>query len=51
MIRAAIRFLRVLPARLELEHLRWASTQINPLHPDVPYIAHRVAELEGACRG
>lgn len=51
MIRAAIHFLRLLPARLELEHLRWAARQIHPLHSDVPYIAHRIAHLEDRCYG
>lgn len=49
MIRAALAFLRVLPARLELEHLRWASREICPLHRDVPYIALRISELEDFC--
>ena len=25
---------------------RWALREINPLHPDLPYIVHRLAELE-----
>lgn len=49
MIRAAIRFFRLLPARLELEHLRWASREIHPLHPAVPEIVHRISELEARC--
>lgn len=27
---------------------RWALKEISPLHPDVPYIVRRLAELRGA---
>lgn len=52
MIRTVIRFVRILPARLELEHLRWARrhlTRHNPLHPDLPDIVRRIAHLEVSC--
>jgi hypothetical protein len=45
-IRAVLRFFRVLPARLEQAHLEWALTEISPLHPDVPYIVHRIHRLK-----
>ena len=38
--------LRALPAALEREYLRWALREIHPLHPDVPFIAMRINELE-----
>lgn len=25
---------------------RWALREIHPLHPDVPYIVHRINDLE-----
>lgn len=50
-MRWLLRFLRLLPARLDLEYLRWAQRQIPPFHPDVGYIAHRIALLEERCRG
>lgn len=43
---APLRPLRFLPAALEREHLRWGLSEINPLHPDVPYIVRRLRELE-----
>lgn len=48
MIRAFVNFVRLMPARLELEHLRWALVEIHPLHTDVPYIVRRINELEKA---
>ena len=27
-------------------YYRWALTEIDPLHPDLPGIVHRLAELE-----
>jgi len=52
MIRAALRFLRLLPARLDLEWHRWARAHLskhNPMHPDLPEIMTRIAELEVVC--
>ena len=49
MIRAVIHFLRLLPARLELEYMRWARrhlTRHNPMHPDLPDVVRRIAALE-----
>lgn len=40
--------LRFLPAALEREHLKWALREIHPLHPDVPFIVHRLNTLEQA---
>lgn len=31
-----------------LLYFKWALAEIHPLHPDVPYLAHRIAELEEA---
>jgi hypothetical protein len=45
-MRALIRFFRVLPVALERAHLQWAAKEICPLHPDVGYIAHRLRVLE-----
>jgi len=44
---ALIRLMRALPDALERLHLEWAMREISPLHPDVPYIARRLAELGG----
>jgi hypothetical protein len=44
-----MRFLRIairaLPRALESLHLKWALSEISPLHPDVPYIVRRLHEL------
>ena len=40
--------LRALPAALEVLYLEWALKEINPLHPDVPFIVARINELEQA---
>lgn len=45
MIRAILRLLRMAPAALEREHLRWALAEIDPMHPDVPRIVLRINEL------
>lgn len=50
MIRTFLAFLRILPARLELEHLRWARREMHPLHPDLPIVIHRINALEDYCR-
>jgi hypothetical protein len=31
---------------LALEFYRWAMREIDPMHPDVPHIVHRINELE-----
>jgi hypothetical protein len=31
-----------------LVYYRWALAEIDPLHPDVPHIVHRINELEAA---
>jgi len=52
MMRALVRFFRLLPARLDLEWLRWARRELtarNPLHPDLPWIVRRISELEDRC--
>ncbi len=46
LLRACLTLLRALPAALEREYLRWALREIHPLHPDVPFIAMRINELE-----
>jgi hypothetical protein len=45
-MRAAMHFLRVLPARLEVLYLEWALREVSPLHPDVPHIVRRISVLE-----
>lgn len=50
---AALRFVRLLPARLDLEYLRWARSHLtkhNPMHPDLPEIVRQIRKLEEACR-
>jgi hypothetical protein len=32
-----------------LAYYRWAMSQIDPLHPDVPSIVCRISELEHVC--
>ena len=39
--------LRAFPAALEVLYLQWALREIDPLHPDVPFIVRRINELEG----
>lgn len=41
-----ISLLRAIPASLEVLYLKWAMAEINPLHPDVPFIVRRINELE-----
>lgn len=41
-----LRLLRIIPRALEREHLRWAAKEMGPLHPDLPYVIHRIRELE-----
>jgi hypothetical protein len=48
-MRALIVFVRLLPARLELEHLRWARREMNPLHPNLPEVIRRIHVLEERC--
>jgi len=45
-IRAITRAMRLLPAALERLHLEWALREIHPLHPDLPFVVRRLAELE-----
>lgn len=52
-MRCLIRFVRILPAALDLAWLRWARSELsatNPTHPDLPYIVRRIAYLEDKCR-
>jgi hypothetical protein len=48
-MRALVRFFRCLPAALERAHLMWAVREIDPMHPDVGYIVHRLRILEDRC--
>lgn len=43
-----VRLMRWMPAALDKVHLQWALREIDPLHPDVGYIVHRLRELESA---
>ena len=42
----SLRFARSLLREIELAYLRWARSEINPLHDDVPYLVHRINQLE-----
>ena len=35
---------------MALAFYRWARAEIDPMHPDLPYVLNRIAELEGVCR-
>ena len=48
MMRGILRMLRLIPRALERALLQWALTEIHPMHPDVPDIVRRIAELEDA---
>ena len=41
-----LRFCRSVFREIELAYLRWARSEINPLHDDVPYLVHRINQLE-----
>lgn len=41
-----LRFARALLREIELAYLKWARSEINPLHDDVPYLVHRINQLE-----
>jgi hypothetical protein len=45
-IRAFVRFCRWLPAAMDRSHLRWALSEMDPMHPDLPLIVARINELE-----
>lgn len=48
-MRWILRFCRMLPAALDLAWLRWARAHLSkhdPLHPDLPHIVRRIAELQ-----
>jgi hypothetical protein len=44
-MKTVLRVLRWIPRALERAHLEWAIKEVNPLHPDVPYIVQRINEL------
>lgn len=39
------RALRPLARELAIAYYRWALAEISPMHPDVPYIVHRLRRL------
>lgn len=41
-----LRFARSLLREIELAYLRWAQSEIDPLHPDLSYIVLRINLLE-----
>lgn len=45
-MRVLVRLARALPARLDLEWLRWARKEMGPLHPELPEVVRRIAHLE-----
>lgn len=48
-MRLLVRLCRLLPAALDRAHLEWARKHLsthNPLHPDLPDIVRRLAELK-----
>jgi hypothetical protein len=44
-IRSFVRFARMLPAAIDRLWLEWALREIDPQHPDVHYIVHRLSNL------
>lgn len=46
LFRGLIRGFQLLPAALDRAHLQWAQRELNPQHPDIGYIAHRLRVLE-----
>lgn len=42
----SLRFARALLREVELAYLRWARSEIDPLHPDLSYIVLRINALE-----
>jgi hypothetical protein len=46
LFRGLIRGFQLLPAALDRAHLQWAAREIDPQHPDVSYILHRLSKLE-----
>lgn len=54
MVRALIRYARLLPAALDRAHLEWARRHLskhNPMHPGLPEVLRRLAELGVTCHG
>lgn len=45
-----MKILRVLLLALDDWHLEWAQREINPMHPDVGYIAGRRLDIAEAVR-
>lgn len=45
MIRALVRSIAPIARLIEEQYLEWAAREIHPLHPDVPHIVRRLAEL------
>lgn len=41
-----LRFCRSVFREIELAYLRWARSEIDPLHPDLSYIVLRINLLE-----
>ncbi len=41
-----LHFARGLLREIELAYLRWARSEIDPLHPDLSYIVLRINALE-----
>lgn len=42
----SLRFARALLREIELAYLKWARSEIDPLHPDLSYIVLRINLLE-----
>jgi hypothetical protein len=47
-IKAFLAYCRLLPKALSRLYLEWALREIDPMHPDVHYIVHKLAEMERA---
>lgn len=38
--------LRALPVAFERVHLQWALREMDPVHPDIPFVVRRLRELD-----
>ena len=49
---SVLRFLRMLPHRIDIEWHRWALAHMTrnwPTHPDLPHVVRQIAHLEERC--
>ena len=48
-LRPICRLLESAWIRAELRWLRWARSEMRPLHPDMPWVVRRIRTLEDRC--